>query len=72
MSILPENEKVIKLNKDDSEEEGWVDTHHGSSMQYGHHSCLSSYFVGMDQTSEEVTEMTLEDSNFLHTVSKVK
>ena len=32
MSILPENEKVIKLNNDDSEEEGWIDTHHGSSM----------------------------------------
>lgn len=29
MSVLPENEQVIKLNQDDAEEEGWVDTHHG-------------------------------------------
>lgn len=29
MSVLPENEQVIKLNHDDAEEEGWVDTHHG-------------------------------------------
>jgi hypothetical protein len=27
MSVIPENEKVIKLDKDD--DEGWVDTHHG-------------------------------------------
>ena len=27
MSVLPENEKVIKLDQGD--EEGWVDTHHG-------------------------------------------
>ena len=31
MSVLPENEKVVKLNKDDAEEEGWIDTHHGPS-----------------------------------------
>ena len=31
MSVLPENEKVIKLNQDDAEDEGWVDTHHGIS-----------------------------------------
>ena len=29
MSVAPENEKVIKLNQDDDDEEGWVDTHHG-------------------------------------------
>ena len=28
MSVIPENEKVIKFNQDD---EGWVDTHHGIS-----------------------------------------
>ena len=28
MNVLPENEKVIKLDQDD---EGWVDTHHGLS-----------------------------------------
>ena len=28
MSVIPENEKVIKLDQDD---EGWVDTHHGIS-----------------------------------------
>lgn len=27
MSVIPENEKVIRLDEDD--EEGWVDTHHG-------------------------------------------
>jgi len=27
MAVLPENEKVIKL--DQTDEEGWVDTHHG-------------------------------------------
>ena len=27
MSVIPENEKVIKLDQDD--DEGWVDTHHG-------------------------------------------
>ena len=27
MSVLPENEKIIKLDQGD--EEGWVDTHHG-------------------------------------------
>ena len=29
MAVLPDNETVIKLNQDDAEEEGWVDTHHG-------------------------------------------
>lgn len=27
MQVIPENEKVIKLDQDD--DEGWVDTHHG-------------------------------------------
>ena len=27
MAVLPENEKIIKLDQGD--EEGWVDTHHG-------------------------------------------
>ena len=27
MEVLPENEKIIKLDQGD--EEGWVDTHHG-------------------------------------------
>ena len=27
MSVIPENEKVIRLDQDD--DEGWVDTHHG-------------------------------------------
>ena len=29
MAVLPENEKVIKLQDGDADEEGWVDTHHG-------------------------------------------
>lgn len=29
MSVIPENERVVKLNTDDPEDEGWVDTHHG-------------------------------------------
>ena len=28
MAVIPESEKVIKLDQDD---EGWVDTHHGIS-----------------------------------------
>ena len=40
MAVIPENEKVIKLDQDD---EGWVDTHHGISelmvtRQRMHHS----------------------------------
>lgn len=31
MAVLPENEKVIKLQDGDADEEGWVDTHHGLS-----------------------------------------
>lgn len=27
MAVIPENEKIIKL--DDDDDEGWVDTHHG-------------------------------------------
>ena len=27
MEVLPENEKIIKVDQGD--EEGWVDTHHG-------------------------------------------
>ena len=33
MSSVPENEKVIKLNQDDDDEEAWVDTHHGIGNQ---------------------------------------
>ncbi len=29
MKVIPENEKVIRLDGDD--DEGWVDTHHGVS-----------------------------------------
>ena len=28
MSVIPENEQIVKLDQDD---EGWVDTHHGIS-----------------------------------------
>jgi len=44
MAVLPENEKVIKL--DQTDEEGWVDTHHG---------------LAMEQVQEKVVEMTLEE-----------
>jgi len=47
MEVLPENEKVIKLN-DDDDDEGWVDTHHG---------------VAIEQISESVQEMTLDQSS---------
>ncbi|XP_003388998.1 PREDICTED: ubiquitin-like-conjugating enzyme ATG3 [Amphimedon queenslandica] len=47
MSVLPENEKVIKLNQDDAEDEGWVDTHHG---------------ITLDQTgNDDAQMMTLTD-----------
>ena len=32
MAVIPENEKVIKLDQDD--DEGWVDTHHGVGECY--------------------------------------
>ena len=43
MSVLPENEKIVRLDQDD--EEGWVDTHHGLTMEH---------------MQEKVIEMTLE------------
>ncbi len=27
MSVIPENERIVRV--DESDEEGWVDTHHG-------------------------------------------
>ena len=31
MRVIPENEKLIQLEGNDDEDEGWVDTHHGVS-----------------------------------------
>lgn len=43
MAVLPENERIVRL--DASDEEGWIDTHHG---------------VVLEQVTEKVVEMTLE------------
>ncbi len=31
MRVIPENEKLIQLDGNDDDDEGWVDTHHGVS-----------------------------------------
>ena len=59
MSVLPENEKVIKLDQDD---EGWVDTHHGiSELHHTNVSVLTPFAsTAIEQMQEKVTEMKLE------------
>lgn len=67
MAVIPENEKVIKLDGDD--DEGWVDTHHGISESCG--VCLVyivptqhyiiCHMTGIEQTQEKLTEMKLEE-----------
>ena len=66
MSVIPENEKVIKLDQDD---EGWVDTHHGISesrkILWSVESALSflsrpSLDAAIEQAQEKLTEMKLE------------
>lgn len=34
MSVIPENEKIVRVDQDD--DEGWVDTHHGLGQTTNH------------------------------------
>ena len=70
MSVIPENEKVIKLDQDD---DGWVDTHHGISESMhlsAQYSPLPQFHdkplplslpcSAIEQTTEKLTEMKLD------------
>ncbi|XP_064394311.1 ubiquitin-like-conjugating enzyme ATG3 [Halichondria panicea] len=46
MRVIPENEKLIQLEGNDDEDEGWVDTHHG---------------VTLDKNVEKMSEMKMDD-----------
>lgn len=51
MSVIPENEKVIKLDKDD--DEGWVDTHHGVAFEQVQDKVMEMTLDGDDKKQEE-------------------